>query len=190
MTLFEHLGFVLYIMQGLNPIEDYIMHGSRASASTLAFVSKLEGRHVKSLNLCNEWLSTLMPHIMSKINRVSYGLLTTADLAKALADDPNMPKSRRMCAVPFVGKDKPSTASEFSHPDIVIGLTILSYRYEGMREGDFIRAMEILKDNLSHEAGPYAQRTSALKFADLVMRAGGRMRALPKKGGQKVEHKV
>ena len=50
--------------------------------------------------------------------------------------------------------------------------------------------MEILKDNLSHEAGPYAQRTSALKFADLVTRAGGRMRALPRRGGGLAEQKV
>ena len=131
-----------------------------------------------------------MPHIMSKINRVGYGLLTTADLAKALAEDPNMPKSRRMCAVPFVGKDKPSTASEFSHPDIVIGLTVLSYRYEGMREGDFIRAIEVMKENLSHEAGPFADRKSAVQFADLVTKAGGRMRKPPQKGAKLARQKV
>lgn len=31
------------------------------------------------------------------------------------------------------GKDVPSRASEFAHPDVVIGLTILAYRYEGLR---------------------------------------------------------
>jgi len=35
--------------------------------------------------------------------------------------DPKMPKSRKLLAVPFVGKDVPSRASEFSHPDVVIG---------------------------------------------------------------------
>ena len=40
-----------------------------------------------------------------------------------------MPRSRKLTAVPFVGKDVPSRASEFSHPDIVIGFTILAYRY-------------------------------------------------------------
>lgn len=34
-----------------------------------------------------------------------------------------MPKSRKLLAVPFVGKDVPSRASEFSHPDVVIGKT-------------------------------------------------------------------
>lgn len=35
--------------------------------------------------------------------------------------DPKMPKSRKLLAVPFVGKDVPSRASEFSHPDVVVG---------------------------------------------------------------------
>jgi hypothetical protein len=34
-----------------------------------------------------------------------------------------MPKSRRLVAVPFIGKDVPSHASEFAHPDVLIGLT-------------------------------------------------------------------
>jgi hypothetical protein len=41
------------------------------------------------------------------------------------------PRSRLLLAVPFVGKDVPSRASEFSHPDVVIGLSTLAYRYEG-----------------------------------------------------------
>jgi hypothetical protein len=56
-----------------------------------------------------------------------------------------VPRSRKLCAVPFVGKDVPTAASEFSHPDIVIGLSILSYRYEGLRDSDFRRAMELLQ---------------------------------------------
>ena len=45
--------------------------------------------------------------------------------------------ARRLAAIPFIGKDIPSRASQFSHPDIVIGLTILAYRYEGLRFTDF-----------------------------------------------------
>ena len=33
-------------------------------------------------------------------------------------------------AVPFVGKDAPSHASEYAHPDIAIGLATLAYRCE------------------------------------------------------------
>ena len=47
-----------------------------------------------------------------------------------------MPTTRKLLAVPFLGKDVPSSASEFAHPDVVIGFTILAYRYEGMRDSD------------------------------------------------------
>ena len=40
-----------------------------------------------------------------------------------------LPRSRRYLSVPFVGKDAPSHAAEFAHPDVAIGLTILAYRY-------------------------------------------------------------
>jgi Protein of unknown function (DUF3645) len=38
-------------------------------------------------------------------------------------------QTRAKLAVPFVGKDVPSHSSEFAHPDIVIGLTNLAYRF-------------------------------------------------------------
>ena len=41
-----------------------------------------------------------------------------------------MPKSRKLLSVPYVGKDVPSPSSEFAHPDIAVGLTILAYRYQ------------------------------------------------------------
>ena len=48
-----------------------------------------------------------------------------------------MPRSRNKLAIPFVGKDVTSRASEFAHPDIIIGLTVLAFRYEGLRKTDF-----------------------------------------------------
>lgn len=64
----------------------------------------------KILHLSHDWLSSFLPHIIGKINRVSYGLLTREDMALV---DQNMPISRKLMAVPFVGKDVPSHASEF-----------------------------------------------------------------------------
>lgn len=29
----------------------------------------------------------------------------------------------------FIGKDVPSKASEFAHPDVIIGLSVLAYRF-------------------------------------------------------------
>ena len=57
----------------------------------------------------------------------------------------HIPRSRRLLAVPFVGKDRPSRASEFSHPDVLIGLSILAYRYEGLRRVDFERVLRQLR---------------------------------------------
>ena len=72
-----------------------------------------------------------MPHILAKINRVHYGLLRPHELVYMAANG-TLPNSRRYLAVPFIGKDAPSLASEYAHPDIAIGLTMLSYRYEGV----------------------------------------------------------
>ena len=103
---------------------------------------------MKMLNLSRDWLNTFGPHVLSKINRVKFGLLGPADLKRALKIDPRTPKSRRLLAVPFVGKDCPSRASEFAHPDVVIGAAILAYRYEGLRPRDTRKVLELLRDDM------------------------------------------
>ena len=40
---------------------------------------------VKLVNLAHDWLQSLFPHILGKINRVSFGLLSAEDLARQLA---------------------------------------------------------------------------------------------------------
>lgn len=99
---------------------------------------------------------------MSKIDRVAYGLLTREDLA---ALPPNTPLSRRLMAVPFVGKDVPSRSSEFAHPDALIGLTILAYRYEGLRRADVRRVVAQLKADFARQAGPRDHRPASRLFA-------------------------
>ena len=81
-------------------------------------LKSLDDDFVKMLNLGREWLNSLLPFVLSKINRVNFGLLNTQDLERALSLDPRLPKSRRFLAVPFIGKDVPSRSSEFSHPDV------------------------------------------------------------------------
>ena len=98
------------------------------------------------------------------------------DLKRALEIDPNTPESRRLLAVPFVGKDVPSMASEFAHPDIVIGLATLAYRYEGLRHADFIKVLSELRGRLENESGPYKKRTTSVLYNNWVKYAGGRVR--------------
>ena len=48
----------------------------------------------------------------------------------------------------------PSSAAEFAQPDVLIGATILAYRYEGLRESDLKTTIRMLKENLHQESGP------------------------------------
>ena len=91
---------------------------------------RLDAKAFKMLNLAAEWLRTYLPHVLQKIDRVSFGLLSMQEYQRLMHTEPHMPRSRFKLAVPFVGKDVPSRASEFAHPDIIIGLTVLAYRYE------------------------------------------------------------
>lgn len=60
--------------------------------------------------------------------RVNYGLDSTR-------------KPRTKLAVPYRAKDNPTSRSEFSHPDVVIVLTSLSYYYGGLEHDDLYVAL-------------------------------------------------
>ena len=55
-------------------------------------------------------------------------------------------------------------SSEFAHPDILIGLTVLAYRYEGLRRKDLFFVLRNLRSALEEEAGAYKNRPSAQLF--------------------------
>lgn len=52
-----------------------------------------------------------------------------------------------LLAVPFRAKDEPAQRSEFSHPDVVIVLTCLSYYYGGLADRDIFDALSHLKQD-------------------------------------------
>ncbi|CAE7753512.1 unnamed protein product [Symbiodinium sp. KB8] len=83
-----------------------------------------------------------------------------------------MPLTRAKLAIPFVGKDVPSQSSEFAHPDVVIGLTILAYRYEGLRREDFDEVLGMLCDRLEAEAGAVLERPTSLLWRTWVEESG------------------
>ena len=97
------------------------------------------------------------------MNRVHYGLLRPHEIARMSALN-TLPRSRRYLAVPFVGKDAPSAASEYAHPDIGIGLTYLAYRYEGLRRTDFGGCLQHMRATLQAEL-PYISPVSRLYLA-------------------------
>lgn len=84
-----------------------------------------------------------------------------------------------------MGKDVPSRASEFAHPDIIIGLTILAYRYQGLRKLDFEQdVITLLRAEFEKEVGPFQLRKSAQRYETWVMQAGGKIK------GKKLETTV
>ena len=80
--------------------------------------------------------------------------------------------SRWSLAVPFIGKDVPSRAAEFACPEVLIGLSVLAFNYEGMRARDFRYLVTNLKERMRHETGPVPERPSRV----LLIR-GKRVRA-------------
>ena len=151
------------------------------------YIEEIFSKHsISILNLVRDWVISLLPHCMSKINRVHFGLLhkdeQQAELLGEGAEDSGERRDspRMLLAVPFLGKDVPSPASEFAHPDVLIGLSVLAYRYEGLRFDDVSRLLRHLKDRLSTEAGAYADRSSSRLYESwLHTEEAGRHPVLP-----------
>ncbi|KAH7019555.1 hypothetical protein EDB80DRAFT_632634 [Ilyonectria destructans] len=74
-------------------------------------------------------------------------------------------------AVPFRAKDSPTPRSEFSHPDVVIVLTCLSYYYSGLEDENLFDALNLLtrSDNadLEYQAWVVAAPSLPLAFKQL-----------------------
>jgi Ca2+-binding EF-hand superfamily protein len=173
-----------HLQQGALPKSDallqYLELGSAAPCA-VALADQCGDELLKLISLSHQWLTTLLPHVLTRINRVHYGLLWPDDVQRSLALNPTMPRSRQLVAVPFVGKDVPSAASEFSNPDIVVGLTILAFRYEGVRPIDFVLVIRRLQEALQQETGPHAARPSAIRWAQWVAIAGGYVRGVARR---------
>ncbi|KAB5525653.1 hypothetical protein GE09DRAFT_1257349 [Coniochaeta sp. 2T2.1] len=91
--------------------------------------------------------------------RVNYGLTPT-----------RRPETR--LAVPYRAKDSPALRSEFSHPDVVIVLTCLSYYYGGLDDKDLFTAFEhvIKSDQADNEYEEWVRDAPTLpvSFRSLV----------------------
>ena len=108
---------------------EYVTKGNASSPSCQLAVGKLGGQKsdknkdagkqaIQALNLAYDWVGSFIPHTLSKICRVNFGLLQPAD-EEVLSGQ--QPASRKLLGIPFVGKDVPSPAAEFAQPDVLIG---------------------------------------------------------------------
>ena len=114
--LWLHRHFVGAVRCGNAVLLEYLEHSMESDVRN-RLREKINGamlpESIKLLNLAAQWIQALLPHCLSKINRVSYGLLSPADVEQA---DPRTPQSRLLMSVPFIGKDVPSRSSEVSFP--------------------------------------------------------------------------
>ena len=165
--------------------EEIIEFLNRGNSSNMSIITKLRTTlgddHVKMLNLGYDWIQSYLPFVLQKVNRVSFGLLRPEDIQQLEDSGVKIPTSRKLTAVPFVAKDVPSRASEFAHPDVLIGLTILAFRYEGLRERDFHLVLRLLRDSLENEGGPFRDRPSCQRFEQWVLCAGRTVRGSKKR---------
>lgn len=106
-----------------------------------------------------------IPHCLQKVNRVHYGLLERPHGRIKNTRGRPPPASRRvLTAIPFLGKDVPSSASEFADPETLICLTILAFRHESLRLADVYAVASTLKRRLLYEQGRFPERPSWITF--------------------------
>lgn len=60
--------------------------------------------------------------------------------------------------------------------DVIIGLTILAYRYSGLRQQDFKDLIDAVTTEFTQEVGPAGERPSNLRYVAWVQASGGRVR--------------
>ncbi|RHY98210.1 hypothetical protein DYB35_004616 [Aphanomyces astaci] len=149
-----------HLKMGKNDLskQDITAYIESESLQSFHIADQVSDHGLKLLNLSRDWIRSLLPHCLSKINRVSYGLLRHHHMQHTHTP------SRLLLAVPFVGKDVPSRSSEFAHPDVLIGLTILAYRYEGIRRSDAKTIVSQLKHDFSRQLGPRDERPACVLF--------------------------
>ena len=133
-------------------------------------------KYAKLLNMCTDWLDAFASHALQKIDRVTFGIMTKEDKDRAMAWDPAMPRTRWKLAIPFVSKDVPSRSSEFAHPDVVIALTFLAYRYSGLRYEDFTEIIAEVCAQLAKEVGPMRDRRANKLYEEWVENCGMKIR--------------
>jgi ankyrin repeat protein len=131
------------------------------------------------LNLARDWLHIFLPFCMRKVLRVTFGLMTQQEVEAVVRKDPLVSKSRLKLAIPFVGKDVPSPASEFAQPDVMIGLTILAFHLQGLRKDDIDEVIKELQKKFIVESGQPQHRPSAVMYSEWVKEAGGEICGAP-----------
>ena len=91
-------------------LANVLLKGSKASEGSWEDLKAgCDDRSLKLVLLTHEHLVSFVPHTLSKLNRVGFGLLTSADVERVEPRGSSwLQKSRRLLAVPFLALDSPS----------------------------------------------------------------------------------
>jgi hypothetical protein len=131
-----------------------------ASATRCATLPPLARALVR---VAREAVQCYLPHALSKVCRVDYGVLSERDVAALGASQ----TARRIAtAVPFTGKDRPSPSAEFAHADVRLVLTALAFRHTGLRRTDVMSLVGRLQAQLRVERGAPAVGPAARLFRE------------------------
>ncbi|KAH9826656.1 Protein of unknown function (DUF3645) [Teratosphaeria destructans] len=110
---------------------------------TQRFVSETDRRTVEEGHM---WTDAMRPKLLVLRGLLACGVLAFAFGQKRWRVDYGFASTSRSpptrLAVPYRAKDSPAPRSEFSHPDVVMVLTSLSYYYHGLDDDDLFTAFQ------------------------------------------------
>lgn len=111
---------------------------------------KLSKDQIEAVEQGREWTEAEMRTLLLLRGLFAGGVLLFAFSRKRWRVDYGLAFDRvptTKLAVPFRAKDNPSPRSEFSHPDVVILLTLLSYYYRGLSDDELMLAFCYLSNS-------------------------------------------
>ncbi|KAM6508481.1 hypothetical protein FALCPG4_018328 [Fusarium falciforme] len=107
----------------------------------------LPGEEIETVEKSSFWHERTISHMLLLRGLFAAGILAFAFVQKRwrvnYGLDPNRATKTKL-AVPFRAKDTPTPRSEFSHPDVVIVLTCLTYYYGGLDNEALFAAFDLL----------------------------------------------
>ena len=140
--------------------------------SAVEMNNNLTPTSIAAVHLAQLLVTSVLPHSLSKQNSVNYGLLNLDDAGLYCRDTQrNEPLSRRLLAVPYLGKDSPSPAAEFSNLDVCVVKTCLAFTYTGLRYSDTRRLLISLKREFNEGFGAPSSRSAWIMFSSFLAAA-------------------
>lgn len=147
-------------IEGLEGLSKVALHSDRTLSQTLLeYITKADPDQSIVKEMERGFMSkTTRPYALLLRGLLALGVLGFV-LQKRWTVNYGLSEERRPrtgVAVPYVAKDWPSPRSEFSHPDVVILCTCLSYYYRGLTDGELMEAFRYLRNRSDGGSSEYS----------------------------------